>query len=169
MNRKIMILIIGLALFFTTLSAEKIKDFTLQDASGNEVTLYDVLDSGNVVVLDFWATWCIPCCKALPHLNRFHEENENVVVIAVSEDGKRSIKKATKYIEKNGYTLTTLYDPDGAVKKLLGVKVMPETFYIKPDGEIFFHHVGYKEGEEISMEEELNQLLQSLKTPSEDN
>lgn len=169
MNRKIIVLIIGLTLLFTALSAEKIKDFTLQDAAGNDVTLYEVLGNGNVVILDFWATWCIPCCKALPHLNRFHEENENVVVIAVSEDSKRSIKKAAKYIEKNGYTLTTLYDPDGEVKKLLGVQVMPETFYIKPDGEIFFHHVGYKAGEEIAMEEELNTLLESLKTPAEEN
>jgi peroxiredoxin len=167
MNRKIIILLIGITLLFTALSAEKIKDFTLQDADGNDVNLYEILNAGNVVVLDFWATWCIPCCKALPHLNRFHEEHDNVVVIAVSEDSKRSIKKAAKYIEKNGYTFTTLFDPDGAVKKLLGVKVMPETFYILPDGEIYFHHVGYKEGEEIGMEEELNALLESLETPQQ--
>lgn len=167
MNRKIIILLIGITLLFTALSAEKIKDFTLQDADGNDVNLYEVLNSGKVVVLDFWATWCIPCCKALPHLNRFHEENENVVVIAVSEDSKRSIKKAAKYIEKNGYSFTTLFDPKGTVKKLLGVKVMPETFYILPDGEIYFHHVGYKVGEEIGMEEELNALLESLETPQQ--
>lgn len=164
------IIIISLMLILTgVLIANETKmttipDFTLTDIDGNEVNLYNILDDGKYVVIDFWATWCVPCCKALPHLNSFHEKYENVEVIIISEDSKRMIKKAGQYIQDNEYTLTSLFDPKGEVKKLLGVNVLPETIYVKPDKSVAWRHFGYKKGEEIGMEEELVKMLDADKS-----
>lgn len=156
----LLILITG-SLVTNETEMKTIPDFTLTDIDGNEVNLYSLLDSGTYVIIDFWATWCVPCCKALPHLNKFHEDYEKVVVLAISEDSKRMTKKATQYIKDQNYTFTTLLDPKGEVKKLLGVNVLPETFYVKPDKSVFWRHFGYKNGEEIVMKEELDKMLQS--------
>ena len=171
MKKKIILLITMLFLFISLMQAseqvteqpaEKIADFTLEDAEGNQVNLYETLQKGDAVIIDFWATWCMLCCKALPHLNNFHEKYDNVHVIIISEDSKGRMKKADAYIKSRGYTVTSLFDPTGEVKKLLGAEVLPETFYVKPDGEIFFRHRGYKKGAEIEMEEKLKEMLETL-------
>ena len=152
MTKKIIILLGLIMLLFPVVYADTLADFTLKDADGNDVNIYkDVLNNGKIAVIDFWATWCVPCCYELPHLNKMHEDNEEVVVVIISEDGKRSLKRAAKYIKDNGYTVISLYDPSGKVKKLLGVEVMPETFYVEPDGEIVYHHKGFQKGEEVEM------------------
>lgn len=171
--KKIWLLISIITLIFGIVQANEnelsvMPDFTLKDINDNDVNLYDLLAEGNYVIIDFWATWCVPCCKALPHLNQFHEEYENVIVLAISEDSKRMIKKAKKYINDQGYSLTTLFDPKGDVKKLLGVNVLPETFYVKPNKTVFWRHFGYKAGEEISMKEELDKMLSSAQDPISD-
>ena len=159
----LLILLVG-SLAASESEMKSIPDFTLLDIDGNEVNLYKILDEGKYVIIDFWATWCVPCCKALPHLNAFHEKYEDVVVIAISEDSKRMAKKAGNYIKGLNYSFVTLLDPKGEVKKLLDVDVLPETFYVRPDRSVAWQHFGYKEGEEISMEEELVKMLEADKT-----
>lgn len=136
-------------------------DFKLMDSNGNEVSLYERLDAGNTVIVDFWALWCVPCIKLLPHLSSFTEKYENVEVFAVSEDSKRQSAKAGIFAAEKDWKVTTLYDPDGAVKKLLKVGVIPETFYVTPDRRIHFRHFGYEEGGEVEMEHILKELLET--------
>ena len=166
MLMSIMILMTGL-LSASESEMKVIPDFSLNDIDGNEVNLYTILDEGKYVVIDFWATWCVPCCKALPHLNAFHEKYDDVVVIAISEDSKRMAKKASAYIKGLDYSFITLLDPKGEVKKLLDVDVLPETFYVRPDKSVAWRHFGYKKGEEISMEEELVKMLEENKIPAQ--
>ena len=136
-------------------------DFTLMDSNGNEVSLYETLDAGNTVIVDFWALWCVPCIKLLPHLSSFTEKYDNVKVFAISEDSKRQSAKAGKFVAERGWKVSTLYDQNGAVKKLLDVGVIPETFYVTPDRRIHFRHFGYKEGGEVELEHVLKELLES--------
>lgn len=167
MTKKIIILLGLIMLLFPVVYANTLADFTLKDADGNDVNIYkDVLNNGKIAVIDFWATWCVPCCLELPHLNIMHEENEEVVVVIISEDSARQSKRAAAYIEKQGYTVISLFDPKGEVKKLLGVQVMPETFYVQPDGEIVYHHKGYKKGEEIEMFKHLDEAIDNLNAKS---
>lgn len=167
MTKKIVILLGLIMLLFPVVYADKLADFTLKDADGNDVNIYkDVLNNGQIAVIDFWATWCVPCCFELPHLNIMHEENKEVTVVIISEDSKRSLKRAAKYIKDQGYTVISLYDPTGEVKKLLGVDVMPETFYVEPDGEIVYHHKGFKKGEEIEMFKHLDEVIQAVNSKS---
>ena len=126
-------------------------DFTLAalDGSGN-VTLSNL--EGNIVILDFWATWCGPCKLGLPLLNEFdawaQKEGLNVKVFALNvwEDGDAEAVKKTvsTFWKDNKYaTAVLLGSGDDAISKSYGVKGIPATFVIGPDGTVLESHIGY--------------------------
>ena len=149
-------------LFVLLVWAEKIPDFSLENAEGNEISLYGTLNDSTVVIVDFWATWCGPCNLELPHLDSLHTKYANVEVLAITTDGRRTMQKAKDYIAKKDYSFTILMDSRRKVQKLLKVEAIPETFIIAPDGEIHYRHIGYKPGDEIEIEEHLVELLKEL-------
>lgn len=149
--------------FSLYLSAEMIPDFTLENSAGEEVNLYSVINDSTVVLVDFWATWCGPCCKELPHLDALYKKYPNLEVLAISTDGRRTTQKAKDYIKEKGYSFTVLHDPKREVQKLLKVKTIPVTFLVSTDKEIFYQHKGYKDGDEVELEHKLIELLESEK------
>ena len=149
-------------LFVLLVWAEKIPDFSLENAEGNEISLYGTLNDSTVVIVDFWATWCGPCNLELPHLDSLHTKYANVEVLAITTDGRRTMQKAKDYIAKKDYSFTILMDSRRKVQKLLKVEAIPETFIIAPDGEIHYRHIGYKHGDEVELEEHLQELLIEL-------
>ncbi|MDP8323356.1 MAG: TlpA disulfide reductase family protein [Candidatus Stygibacter australis] len=151
-----------IVLFTLVAWAEKIPDFSLENAEGNEISLYGTLNDSTVVIVDFWATWCGPCRLELPHLDSLHTKYDNVEVLAITTDGRRTMQKAKDYIAKKGYSFTILMDSRNEVQRLLEVDAIPETFIIAPDGEIHYRHTGYKPGDELELEEHLVELLKEL-------
>lgn len=109
-------------------------DFTLPDAEGNTVSLESL--HGNVVVLDFWGTWCVPCHKASPKLqalvDHFAGKPMKVVGLAVHE---RDHDAPAKYMKEHGYTYDLLLDAD-KVAKQYKVRAYPTFYVIGADGEI---------------------------------
>ena len=157
------IIFIAFTVFNTfMLWAEKMPDFALENAEGKEVSLYNTLNDSTVVIVDFWATWCGPCCLELPHLDTLQIKYKNLKVLAITTDGRRTMQKAIDYIANKGYTFTILMDSSREVQKLLEVEAIPETFIIKPGGEIYYQHTGYKAGDELELENHLLELLQEL-------
>jgi thiol-disulfide isomerase/thioredoxin len=127
----------------STSSATKTPDFVLTDLSGNQVRLSDL--RGNVVILDFWATWCAPCLMALPHLQEIHEQygdkGVKVVTVATDEGGARVV---VPFIEKKGFTFTVLL-PDDKVQRDFGpIRGLPTTLVIDPEGRISKRFLGYQ-------------------------
>jgi thiol-disulfide isomerase/thioredoxin len=103
----------------------------VQDSLGGEKPF-----EGKTVVLEFWSTWCAPCIKAIPHLNALAEEfaNETVVFAAVSNE--RAVT-AQKFLEKTPMRMSVFVDTENSLTHLLfGVRVIPRTFIIGPDGVI---------------------------------
>ena len=122
-------------------------DFDLLDLEGNHVHLSDY--RGKVVVLDFWATWCPPCRRAMPHLQELSDKyaDQGIVVVAVSVD-QGGLKAVKPFIEQQGYTFKVVL-ADGKVSRAYGgVSSIPTTFFITPDGRIAGHFVGYRELDE---------------------
>lgn len=111
-------------------------DFTLLNLDGEPVTLYDY--RGQIIVLDFWATWCSPCIKSFPHLHEVIDRNESqgVVLLIVSLD--KSAQRARDYLEENGYSTSNVLweslDEARRVKDLFNVVGIPRTFVIDRDG-----------------------------------
>jgi thiol-disulfide isomerase/thioredoxin len=108
--------------------------------------------AGKVVVIDFWATWCGPCRKGLPLLQKFADEsksNDKVAVIAVNvwekEKGDELTKKVTEFWSKQGFKMQVMLDPDAALIGKYGFQGIPACIVIGPDGKLLTTHIGYDE------------------------
>jgi len=117
--------------------------FELEDANGTKVSLASL--KGNVVVLDFWATWCGPCRAAMPMIDKFVEEDagDKVKVFSVNvwETGR---KKPIKYMEENEYDMTLLFG-DNDLAKAYEVRGIPTLVVIDQDGKIRYRESGVSE------------------------
>lgn len=137
-------------------------DFSLRDLDGNSVRLGDHLGR-SVILIDFWATWCVPCVKELAHFQRFHEAyaDRGLLVLAITVDGPESVAMVRPFARRYKYTFPVLLDTDSRVLALYNPRVvMPYTVLIGRDGEIATVHQGYSLGDEAVIEGEILELLE---------
>ncbi len=116
-------------------------DFTLQDLAGNTVTLSGL--RGQVVLVNFWATWCGPCEAEMPAIQQRFEtfQGSGLSVLAVNLAEPADAVRA--FINRLGLTFTILLDPSETVFDLYRVRGYPTTFIVDREGTIVKQHVGY--------------------------
>jgi len=114
---------------------------------------------GQVVYVDFWASWCGPCRKSFPWLNRMYAKyaNKGFTVIAINVDSER--KLADGFLKENKADFTIGYDPDGKLATAFGVSGMPSSYIIDRNGVIRFSHVGFREKDAADVEEHIKTLI----------
>ncbi len=108
-------------------------DFQLEDTKGNQVSLSAL--RGKVVLVNFWATWCPPCIKEMPSMERLNEvmAGDDFVMLAINtEENGRNVVPA--FLEKTPHAFPILYDDQGVVQKRYGVFKFPESFIVGKDG-----------------------------------
>ena len=115
--------------------------FTLQSRDGAQVSLAS--QKGNVVMINFWATWCVPCRQEMPHLQALYERYSSLgfELLAVNVE-KNNAEGARKWLEETPVTFPVLFDPNNEVTKLYKVQTMPTTVLIGRDGTMRFIHPG---------------------------
>jgi len=126
---------------------------SLATGSGEHVDVETL--RGRMVVLNVWATWCSPCRKEMPALERLSHELDprRFAVIGLSTDRDRWL--AEEFLLKNGITFANFFDPDGRVAQRLQLKVYPETFLIAPDGTLIRRVPGLREWDSAEIIAEL--------------
>lgn len=112
-------------------------DFALSDGS---TTVHLANYRGHVVLLNFWATWCMPCLEEMPSLLALHHEEPGLVILAVSVDDNP--EAYIRYIARNHIDLITVRDPDESAAKLYHTDMWPETYVIDRNGVIRRKFVG---------------------------
>ncbi|MBT7790508.1 MAG: TlpA family protein disulfide reductase [Calditrichaeota bacterium] len=144
----------------TLFAAGQAPDFKLKRMNGGEFILSEELKKGPVLI-DFWATWCKPCKKALPKIEYFHKTyaDSGLQVVTISIDNPKSKSKIKPFIKGQKYTFDVLFDSNMEVRKLFGGKEIPLSVLINSDSEIVFKHLGYKPGDEKKIEEEILKTL----------
>jgi cytochrome c biogenesis protein CcmG/thiol:disulfide interchange protein DsbE len=115
--------------------------FTLDRLDGSgKVALADL--SGKVVVINFFASWCLPCTQENPALVRVYERYRASDVVMLGVNYQESRDNGLAYVARMGMGWTTVADDDGRVALSYGVFGPPETFFIGPDGVIEGRHIG---------------------------
>ncbi len=116
--------------------------FELTALDGQRVSLASL--RGRVVILDFWATWCVPCAVEMPTLQRLHVElkEQGVVVLGVNSEPPTL---ARRFLTRNGVTFTTLTDPRSRVARLYGVRGIPVGVIIDRSGRVRAHFPGLRD------------------------
>jgi peroxiredoxin len=117
----------------SNLEGKPAPDFQLRDLAGKAVALKDL--RGQVVVLDFWATWCGPCRIDMPRIEALHNDlkAKGLRVFGVNAE---DANLARSYVERNGYTFPTLSDPGMQVAQLYQVNALPTAVVIDKEGRV---------------------------------
>lgn len=118
--------------------------FVLTDLNGIETRLADL--KGKLILLNFWATWCEPCRKEMPDLERLWQtyRHKGLVVLAVSEDGGDT-RSVTRFVAKHRLSYTVSVDRDGELATRYQVSGLPATYLIDRQGNIVASVLGSKD------------------------
>jgi peroxiredoxin len=108
-------------------------DFVLSDLQGKTWTLREL--RGQVVLVNFWATWCPPCRTEMPDLQALYQRfsKQGFVVLAISDEDERKVKA---FIEGNGFTYPILLDPGRKVHEQFDIEGIPKSFVYDRDGKL---------------------------------
>jgi peroxiredoxin len=139
------------------LTSGKAPDFTLHSVAGPNLRLQE--QRGQVVMLNFWASWCGPCREEMPHLDqlyeKYHASGFQLLGVNVDED----IRNAAGVSSKLGLHFPVLLDTEKKVSRLYDLNTMPSTILIDRDGRVRYIHRGYQDGYERTYEDQIRELL----------
>ena len=116
---------------------------------------------GKVVVLDFWASWCVPCRRSFPWMNEMQGKygDDGLVIIGVNMDAEAS--DAQSFLRDYPPEFRIIYDPDGDLARLYDVIAMPSSYIIGRDGDQVTRHLGFKVKRQDEYEAVLIQALRN--------
>lgn len=138
-------------------ATEAFPSFTLKDInSGVSVSLSDV--KGKVVLVDFWAQWCIPCKVSFGAYQRLYQKykGDGLVILAVNTDSE--IEKAKAFLEDRTISFTVLQDGKELAGQL-NIREMPTSYLLDKGGAIVRLHSGFVKEDEAELEAEIRKLL----------
>ena len=127
-------------------------DFVLERLDGGELALSDL--RGEYVLVNFWATWCVPCRKEMPYLQELSDE-QNLVVLGVNLN--EDVERVRTFIDEMGFTFPILLDPPDELKIEHGVRNLPVSFVVDRDGVVVHRIIGevFPEQFDVWLEENL--------------
>jgi peroxiredoxin len=129
--------------------------FTLTSRAGSTVSLSQY--KGQVVMLNFWASWCGPCRQEMPLLENIYKKYNKMGFTMIGVNVEPDSKAADAWLKQTPVSFPVIYDKDSAVSKAYDVSGMPSTVIIDRKGNIRVLHRGYKPGDE-------NEYLDSIRT-----
>jgi len=132
-------------------------DFTLHSVAGTNLRLTE--QRGQVVMLNFWATWCGPCRQEMPQLNRLYEKYRASGFVLFGVNVDEDVRNAAGTSSRLGLRFPVLLDTDKKVSRLYDLSTMPSTVLIDRDGRVRYIHLGYKDGYEQTYENQIRELL----------
>ena len=127
----------------------------------SKVTLERALTKhkGEVIYLDFWASWCGPCRKSFPWMNDIEAEykQQGFSVISINLDANKAL--ATKFLNEMPASFTVIYDPKGKIAKHFKIQGTPSSLLIGRDGKIKSRHTGFFTNKVSLYQKEIEELL----------
>lgn len=147
----------GSSLASSGLTGQTAPDFVLKSSTGENLRLSEY--RGDVVMINFWATWCGPCRQEMPLLDelygRYQRVGFSLLGVNIDDDSRR----AMAMVKELGVRFPVLFDEEKKVSKLYEVEAMPLTILLDREGTVRHIHYGYKPGYEQKYLNEIRSLL----------
>ena len=132
-------------------------NFTLKSLTGKNLKLSEM--AGNVVLINFWASWCGPCREEMPLLNALHKKYEPLGFTVLGVNVEEQADMARGFLNDFPVDFPVLLDNKNQVSKLYKVVAMPTTVVVDRDGNMRFLHKGYKPGDEQKYRKMVKKLV----------
>ncbi len=133
-------------------------DFVVFDANNAEVRLSDRF--GKPIVLNFWASWCGPCCSELPAFDAAAEQYADRVefmMVNLTDGFSETVDSVQSFLEENGYTFPVYFDTNEDAANAYSIYSIPLSVFIRADGTVLDTHIGAMD--EATLQSYLEQLL----------
>jgi len=139
---------------------QNISDLKFKDDEGKEISFSDFQDK--ILLVNFWATWCAPCIKEMPSLDRLKKKiNKNFDVIAISVD-RDGVKKVKDFFNENKITnLEEYFDTKNSLAKEMNLIGLPTSFFINKKGDLIGYFQGDLEWDNNTVIEFINYLIKT--------
>lgn len=148
-------------LFSANVSANTIKgeapDFTLKSHSGENIKLSEY--RGQIVLINFWASWCGPCRQEMPELEKLYKKYSKLGVTIFGVNVEENINDAKNVVTNSKLSFPVLFDTENVVSQLYNVTGMPTTIIVDRDGNMRYLHRSYKPGDENQYRTWIKQLI----------
>ena len=131
--------------------------FSLPDGTGQTVSLDDY--KGQVVLINFWASWCGPCRQEMPLLEELHQRYEPLGFTLLGINVEEDSGLADKFLQATPVSFPILYDRESSVSKAYDVIAMPTTVILDREGRVRFIHYGYEAGYENDYQDQVRTLI----------
>ncbi len=132
-------------------------DFTLAARDGGKVHLADL--RGQVVMINFWATWCGPCRQEMPLLAQLHDRYEPLGFTMLGVNVEPDSAAAVAWLRNVPVTFPILFDTTSEVAGRFGVEGMPSSVLVDRQGQVRYVHRGYKAGDEAKYADMIRSLV----------
>jgi thiol-disulfide isomerase/thioredoxin len=131
--------------------------FELPRADGSTLALSEL--RGQVVLVDFWASWCGPCRKSLPHLDTLQSRyaEQGLRVVAINLDEVRA--EAERFLSAVPLDIEIVFDAIGDSATVFGLKAMPSSYLIGRDGRVRARRLGFRAADSVDFEQAIEQAL----------
>ncbi len=137
------------------------KDFTLKSNQGKNIRLKDL--RGQVVMLNFWASWCGPCRQEMPLLDKLYQRYNPAGFVLLGVNVEADPKEADHLLKEIPVSFPILYDTTSKVSEQYKVSAMPSSVIIDCDGNMNYLHKGYKPGDEKTYQSKVKELLRQCR------
>ncbi len=150
------IFVFFLACICCVMNAQVIDDFALE-STDNELMSLEEIKGSRLTIIDFWATWCKPCTKAMPKLDDIYEKykDQGLSIVGISCDGPRSISKVASVANSLEISYTILKDIDCEIMNTYQYQTFPTLLLLDENNEVVWSHEGYVNGDEKTIESEV--------------
>ncbi len=150
-------LLLGSSLALALSETGQAINFTLKSADGSNVRLSEL--RGEVVLINFWASWCGPCRQEMPELDELQSQYRDLGFTVLGINVEQNREAAERVLKDIPVEFSVLFDEDNRVSEEYGVDAMPATLLVDRSGVIRFAHRGYKPGYEKLYEQQIRELL----------
>lgn len=135
----------------------KAPNFTLKSMGGKNLKLSEY--RGQVVMMNFWASWCAPCRQEMPLLEDLYKKYKGLGFTLLGVNVEEDSRKASTLLRSIKVSFPILFDNKNKVSKMYKVSAMPTTIIIDRDGNMRYLHLGYKPGYERDYQKQIRTLL----------